>query len=286
MLLLIPVFVGAVLVLGYRYISSSQAQVSALQVTATPQAEVFLNNTSLGKTPLYSDKLKPEEYSLKLVPDSTMGLFNFEEKITLRSGILTVVDRVFKATEAESETSIVSLEQLGNKNAVEISIVSSPEGAEVKLDEAAHGVTPLLLKDVSVSDHQITIAKEGYNSKTLRVHPTEGYRLTASTKLSISQAATPSPQSAPSPESPTDRPTPTPSKEKSKEATTAGKVRILETPTGFLRVRAEPSTASKELTRVSPDDTFTLLDKKEGWLKITLQDGREGWISSQYAQEE
>lgn len=278
LLLLIPVIVGASLVLGYRYISSSSTQVAALQVTATPQTEVFLNETSLGKTPLYSDKLKPGEYSLRLVPDSASGLFNFEEKITLRNGVLTVVDRVFKATEAESETSIVSLEQLGNKNALEISIVSSPDGAEVKLDETVQGTTPLLLKDISASDHQISISKEGYNNKTLRVHPTEGYRLTTSTKLAISQATALA--------TPTGQPIGTPSAKKANETTASGKVRILETPTGFLRVRAEPSTASKEITRVSPEDTFDFLDEQEGWVKIKVSSTQEGWVSTQYAQKE
>lgn len=267
LVLLIPIFIGAALILGFRFFSSSRIEVAALQVTATPQAEVVLDDISLGKTPLYNDKLKPGEHVLKLVPQDS-GLFNFEEKTLLRAGILTVLDRVFKSTEAESETSTISLERLGQKGAVEITVVSSPENADVKLDEQPQGVTPLLLKDVAVSDHQITITKDGYNTKTLRVRPTEGYRLTISVKLSILKP----------PSGDTNA-----SLEEQREATKAAIARILQTPTGFLRVREEASVASKEITRVSPGDTFPLLETQENWFKIKLKDGKEGWISRQYA---
>lgn len=266
LLLFIPLIIAGLLFLGFRYISSSGANVSALQVTATPQAEVFLNNISLGKTPLYNDKLKPGEHTLKLVPQaaaetSSPGLFNFEEKITLREGILTVVDRIFKSTEAESEVSILSLERLAQRKAVEIAVISTPAGAEVKLDEQPQGVTPLLLKDVSISDHQITLMKEGYNNKTLRVRPNEGYRLTASVKLSILRIVG----------------------ESVAPPTASATVRILETPIGFLRVREAASTASREIARVKPGETFPFLEEKEGWFKIQLSDASEGWVSSQYA---
>ena len=260
--ILIPLFIGATLVLGYQYFATSRIQVSALQITATPQAEVFFDNISLGKTPFYNDKLKPGEHTIKLVPQDS-GLFNFEEKMTLRNGVLTVIDRIFKTTEAESETSNISLEKLSTNNASEITVVSSPQGAEVKLNEQSQGITPLLLKDIPISDHQITIAKEGYKTKTLRVRPTEGYRLTISAKLSIVR-----------PDESQVSPTATPKTQT---------VQILQTPTGFLRVRQEASTTSKEIARVSPNETFPLLETGEDWFKIQLEDGSEGWISSQYA---
>jgi len=270
-LLVFPIIivVATVLFLGFRYISSSQVRISALQVTATPQSEVFLDNASVGKTPFYHDKISPGEHTLKLVPQeaANTGLFNFEEKVTLREGVLTVVDRIFKSTEAESEVSILTLEPIGTDKA-EVAVVSSPDGAEVKLDEQPQGVTPLIIKEITVSDHQITVSKEGYNSKTVRIRPNDRYRLTTSLKLSILRtvgetAATPSAVE--------------------KEATSAATVKILETPVGFLRVRREPSTGSAEIARVKPGDSLPLLEEREGWYKIKLPDEKEGWISSQYA---
>lgn len=268
LLLLIPVFLGVAIILGFRFISSSRAEFGALQVTSTPQAEVFLDKISLGKTPLYNDKLKPGEYSLRIVPQGSSGLVSFEQKITLRNGILTVLDRIFKATEAQSETSVISLESISGKGVSEIAVVSSPDSGEVKLDDQPQGITPLLLKEVSISDHQIAVSKDGYNTKTLRVRSAEGYRLTASVKLSVGKTTEASPSS------------------QAQEASKSATIRILQTPTGFLRVRKDPSVSSAEIARVNPSDTFPLIEEAEGWYKIKLPDEKEGWISGQYAKRE
>jgi len=59
----------------------------------------------------------------------------------------------------------------------------------------------------------------------------------------------------------------------------------LSTPTGFLRVRSEPSTAGEEVAQVDPGDRFPYLETDEdtGWFKIEYEDGEEGWVSNQYA---
>lgn len=268
LLLIVPLLIAGALFLGFLFVSSFQTEVSALQVTAIPQAEVFLDAISLGKTPMRNDKLKPGEHVLKLVPqDESSSLFAFEEKLTLRKNVLTAVDRVFKTTEAESEVSIISLEPGSNKKTIEIAVTSTPQGSEVKLDEQPQGISPLLLKDVTNSDHQITITKEGYKSKTLRVGPKEGYRLTVFGKLAIKSSE----------ETKTEEPA-----EEPKPTNDSKTIRILNTPTGFLRVRLSPSTKSGELTRVNPGETFPLLEEKEGWYKIALPDKKEGWVSSLY----
>lgn len=261
--LLIPLLVAALLFGIFQFISSSKTEFAALMVTSTPPAEVFLDNASLGKTRFASDKIIPGEHTIKLVPVDSSGLFSFEQKIRFENGVMTVLDRTFKSTEAESEGSIISLEKLGPKNAVEIAVTSTPDAAEVKLDEQPQGVTPLLLKSVTASDHEITLSKEGYNNKTLRVRPAEGFRLTAAVKLSIQRVE----QSSPSAE---------------KQASESGKILILDTPTGFLRVRQDATVTSGEIAKVLPDESYPLLESRPGWYKIKL-DGKEGWVSSQYA---
>ncbi len=61
------------------------------------------------------------------------------------------------------------------------------------------------------------------------------------------------------------------------------KVLILNTPTGFLRVREDASIASKEITKVKPGESYELLEEKTNWFKIKIDDKTTGWISSQYA---
>ena len=59
----------------------------------------------------------------------------------------------------------------------------------------------------------------------------------------------------------------------------------MDTPTGFLRVRSEPSSIAKEIGQVEPGNVYYFLeqDTVTGWLKIEYEEGKEGWISSQYA---
>jgi hypothetical protein len=60
------------------------------------------------------------------------------------------------------------------------------------------------------------------------------------------------------------------------------KARILPTGTGWLRVRAEPSLSSAEVTKINVGESFEILAEQEGWIKIKLADGGEGWVSSSF----
>ncbi|MBI4033093.1 MAG: SH3 domain-containing protein [Candidatus Blackburnbacteria bacterium] len=57
-------------------------------------------------------------------------------------------------------------------------------------------------------------------------------------------------------------------------------VRILDTPTGWVRVRETPW--GTEIGRVYPGDKLTYLDEVEGWVQVGLQDGSKGWIFKKY----
>ncbi len=54
------------------------------------------------------------------------------------------------------------------------------------------------------------------------------------------------------------------------------------TPTGYLNVRATPSSSAKQLAQVHPGETYPYTATQSGWYKITLTDGSEGWVSGQY----
>lgn len=61
---------------------------------------------------------------------------------------------------------------------------------------------------------------------------------------------------------------------------------ILETPTGWLRVREGPGTNYPEITKIYSGETYPLLEESEGWYKIELEDGGNGWIHASYATKE
>jgi hypothetical protein len=259
-----------------QYYLSINAQRGALQVTSAPDSKVYLNDQYLGQTPLCkceaADMLTAGEYTIRLVPLDT-SLREFQEKVIISPAVLTVVDRKF-GKNGLSEGSIISLTPLVEKDKTELLVTSFPQTAEVLLDDTIIGTTPLSHKDPTESDHVLKIRKEGYNDKEVRIRTPRGYKLTVSAYLSTNgdpqQAATASATPAPEGSSPT----PTPVQER---------VTILDTPTGFLRVRATPSTTGAEVGRVSPGQTYPLSSEQTGWFEITLEDGTKGWVSSEYA---
>lgn len=266
--LFIPLIVALGIFLVFTFFFNRVSGKGALQVTTTPKSKVFLNGNQVGVTPLClceaNQMVNVGEYTLKVVPE--MGnLDPFEEKITISKSILTVVDRVF-GPGATSEGSVITLSPL-DADAVEVLVLSLPDKANVFMDSSAVGFTPLLLKNITASDHEIKLTKEGFRDKIIRIRTVSGYKLSATVYLGVgANTPTPSPSSSPSA-------TPKPAQ-----------VTILQTPTGFLRVRAEASIGAAEVGRVNPGETYELVSEQGEWYSIRLSNGTVGWISSQYAQ--
>lgn len=263
------------LFLGVQYYLNAHSQKGALQVTSGPQSKVYLNDKYLGQTPLCkceaSDMLVAGEYTIRLIPlDSSLQ--EFQEKITISQAVLTVVDRKF-GKNAQSEGSIISLSPLEDKKKTELLVVSFPQGANVLLDGQSIGTTPLLSKDPTESDHILKVNKEGYSEKEVRIRTPLGYKLTVAIYLSASasdlgvhpsDAVTPSPDASATPALKTS-------------------VIILQTPTGYLRVRETPSISAAEVGRVTPEKTYAIVSEEGGWYEIAFDTGKTGWISTQYA---
>ncbi len=50
----------------------------------------------------------------------------------------------------------------------------------------------------------------------------------------------------------------------------------------FVNVREEPTTNSKIIATVNPNDTFEFSEVRDNWYKIVVQEGIEGWVSGNY----
>jgi hypothetical protein len=209
-------------------------------------------------------------HSVRLVPLQG-DLEPFEEKITITPSVLTVVDRTF-GPGASSQGSVISLLPISDKKDAELLIVSFPNKSQIFLDSNPTGASPLLLKNLTVSDHEIQLTKDGYKDKTLKIRTVSGYKLEALVFLGVnltaattSAIASPSPSVSPSP-------------------AVSVKVLILATPTGFLRVRQDAIITSSQIGTVNPGEKYDFIAEKPGWMEIRLANGQTGWISSQYAQ--
>lgn len=244
----------------------------ALQVTSNVGAKILLNGKVIGNTPLCkceeNDRIDEGQYTLQLVPQDSSNTFT--TKIRVGKGVLTAVDRTFLPGSYASSYTLY-LEKIFSSEA-QLFISSIPNGALVSVDGTDSGTTPLFLKNLSASPHEIEIQKGGYGKKTIRVKTAEGYKLIVEAVLGTLPSLN---EVLPGKEPPT-TPTPTLSQ---------ARVIVSSTPTGFLRVRQDASIASPEIGRVTPGQNLLLLEEKEEWYKIQMPDGKtEGWISVSFAE--
>ena len=271
LLFVLPVVIALIVIGIVAFFFTTNQGKGALQVTSIPKSQVFLNGKLLGHTPLckceLSDMPAVGEYTLRLVPDDTT-LASFEEKIPITKSVLTVVDRTF-GEGATSEGIIITLQPLDDKKSLSLLAISFPDGAKVLLDKNSAGNTPLLLKNVTDSDHEIKVQKDGYKEKTVRIRTVSGYKLSALIYLGVNPTL--------------ESPSPTPTASPSATPTVVQKVVILQTPTGFLRVRDTASLSGNEIARVTPGEMYELVSETAGWFEIKLKDGNTGFISTQYS---
>lgn len=241
----------------------------ALQVTTNTRAQVFLDNKPIGETPLcrceQNETLPQGLYELKIVPnDKSVSPFSF--RVEINPGVLTAVDRTFLPG-SFSSAYILTLKKTDARDS-QVFVASIPDEALVSLDGDSKGVTPLTLKGVSASEHETEIQKQGFAKKTVRIRTVPSYKLIlnvilgAEGEIDETQDVTPTPTAIP--------------------AVSENTVLIKSTPTGFLRVRKDPSTGSEEIGRVSPGETYKFIDENESWFKIELPDGKQGWVSKIY----
>lgn len=270
---LAPLLIAVLIFFGILFFMDRKSGKGALQVTSVPKSSVYLGDKFIGNTPLCAcdsiQMLSVGDYTVRLIPAE--GNFRpFEEKIAINKSTLTAVDRTF-ADNGSSDGSIISLIPLDSKKDIEIMIVSLPDKAAVFLDSNPIGTTPLLLKQVSESDHDLRLTKDGYKDKSIKIKTALGFRLSSLVFLGVKTDLSDSFASSSATPSPT---------------IIVRKILILNTPTGFLRVRESSSVNSSEIVQVKPGESYELIEEKEDWFKIKLNNDKAGWISSQYAVKE
>ncbi|HCS79379.1 TPA: hypothetical protein DIV55_06625 [Patescibacteria group bacterium] len=292
-LALFLVFLGllAAVVGVVKLLTGRSGKLGELRVESAPPASVFLDNKHLGRTP-FKDKVQAGEYTIKIVPEGTTPqLASWQGQISVGANLLTYVNANLAESELASAVDVLWLEKISGKLA-ELSITTNPDGASVLVDDETKGVTPLSLTDISTGDHSVTVTSPGFLSRTIKIKITPGYRVISSLKLALSAAGVPTPTPTPETTSmptPTKAPKATPTKTATSSASTQPDpakpfVIIKDTPTGFLRVRMEPTTSATESGRVNPGEKYHLEDTKSGWYQIKYDGTRLGWISGQYAE--
>lgn len=239
-----------------------------LQIISNIQATVYLNNKSIGTTPVCfcnsGQTITAGEYSLRISPFDT-SMTDFQTRIKINPKVLTAVNRDFQQGALASSYTL-TLEKIDDGNP-QLLITSIPDGAVVTIDGNPSSVTPLFQKNITASEHEVEIQKAGFNKKTMRIKTVANYKLVVSVILGTEVNGL---EDTPSP-------TPTP------EASSSAVIKIKDTTTGFLRVRETPSVSASEVTKVFPGESYPFLDETEGWYKIKVASS-EGWISNEFAE--
>lgn len=245
---------------------------AGISVKTSPESSVYINGVLVGRTP-YKTTHAPGEVTVKLVPESgEQKLLTFETKISLVSGVETLVRREFGETEDNSAGDIISYDKTSTGE-TSLVVVTTPADAQISLDGVPRGFSPYKTSVISPATHLVSIKAPGYNERSITLVVADGLRLTVFAKLSKAKEEFA-------------EPSPTPSPEKTVY------VEILKTPTGFLRVRTQPGSSGEEIAEVKPGSRFPFLQRDEasGWYQIQydeakpgLPNGITGWVAGQYA---
>lgn len=267
---------------------------AGLQIVVNPQANIYLDGKVLGQSPFNSQTLKAGQYTVK-VSATDPSLVPWEGKITLMPGAVTYIERQLATDPSKSHGHMLSYEKLTKKDSFEVSIISSPDTVSVAVDSAPLGFTPIKTDSVAVGPHTFTLTSPGYQDKVVRATVQAGQRLIINAQMSTQTIVTPSPTPTliePTPATTSATPTPTKvaditplPKQASGSAVATPYVLILDTPTGFLRVRADSSSSATEVAKVNPGDKFPFVQKDSTslWYQITYSGTSRGWVSAQYA---
>lgn len=239
---------------------------SGLLIETSPASTVYINGEEVGRTP-YTSIRKPGEITLRCIPDSFgTPLAPFEEKISLVSGVETVVRRYFGISDVFTEGEVLSFEKMPDRNATGITVVTEPENVQIRVNGADRGVTPFTTKTVNEGITKLNLVAAGYKDREVEVNLVKGYGLIAFIKMSKTEAVV------------------LPDNEE--KETGVKVVKILDTPTGFLRVRKEASSSAVEVGRVNEGEEYNLIEESNAgdWFKISPLQGVEGWVTAQYSE--
>jgi hypothetical protein len=289
LLLLLSLFVLFGIFIGIKiFVLDRKEAQGSLKVLSSPTATVSADGKNVGKTPL-DINLLVGEHLIKLTPDSTAtDTASWSGKVQIYKNSRTFVDRELGASDNTSSGVIFSIKKSdkAKKGEGEIEIETDPIGSIIYLDNDEKGIAPLLLESVPQGEHELSVYSPGFIRRTQKINVESGYQVVAQFKIALdpSYQKVDEPTDEATPSAKTETKESTPSAKTTPPAKTSGKLIVVvkDTPTGFLRVREEPTLNASESARVNPGAEFEVMEEKSGWYQITYEKGKTGWISAQY----
>ena len=252
------------LVLGGCSVKPTKTEI---EISSIPQAKIVIDDKDMGTTSsTYRDnELKPGEITLKLIPEDN-NLPAWSTKIRLNNLVTTVVNRKFGSEDKYSSGYVMYMEEIGKNEEATLIVNSVPADAAIAIDGQIKGLSPNRMEQISEGDRQVVISFPGFESQTIFVKMRKGYQVVMDVQLAqkIHEEIEVI-------------------EEEKELSVISEKVQILETGTGWLRVRSEPSLSGVEITKVDVGKKYEVIQKESDWYEIKVDEDTSGWISSQYA---
>ena len=246
---------------------------SAVEINSYPIAKVYLDGKEMGMTPYKNRTLSPGEIEIKLVTNES----SWTKKIKLQNNVNTVIDWEFGKSDEESGGYILFLEKTGDKKNAGLMAMSNPSAATISIDNEIKGFSPIKINNIGEGDKHLSLTFPGHKNSDIFVKAIKGYQLVV--EVILGKETTTINQ-----ETQDQGNQPLVEIENSDLVENKIRVTIKETETGWLKVREASSSASKEVARVNPNESYDLLEEATDWYKIDLGENKNGWISSKYAE--
>lgn len=218
------------------------------------EANVYLDGKEVGKTPFEDKNLDVKQYKVKIDKDGKV----WQGLINLNPQTVTVINRDLAYQQASSSGEILTLDKGRG-----ITVISNPTASDVEIDGKMVGKTPISV-NIESGEHTILLSHSNYFKRSIKVILPSDFNLTVSVDLALSEADLTS-ISAP-------------------VVTQTQEVKVLSTPTGFLRLRDQASLNGKEIGKVNVGEKLILLEELSGWMRVRLTNGTEGFVSSTYVE--
>lgn len=242
---------------------------SAVEIDSYPVSKVYIDGKEMGLTPYRNRNLTPGEIEIKLESNGK----EWTRKVKLQNNISTVINWEFGNNDNENGGYVLYLEKTGDKNKAGLLINTTPNKSTIAIDNEIKGMSPLKISNIGQGDKHITLSYPGYKTIDIFAKSLKGYQLIVEATLAedtVSEDHNEEDEETDNLDLIT-----TPAQQT---------VTIKETETGWLRVRENNSSVSKEVAKVNPGATYPILEEETDWYKIDLGNNVSGWISANYAE--
>lgn len=242
---------------------------SAVEINSYPVAKVFIDGKEMGLTPYRNRSLSPGEIEVKLEANGK----SWVKKIKLQNNISTVIDWEFGETNETSGGYVLYLEKTGDKKNAGLMVNTNPNKCTVTVDNEVKGLSPIRVADIGAGDRHLSLSFPAHKTLDIFMKSLKEYQLVVDAVLAEDTLEV----------------KPEEVKEQNPDlvsvpVSTATKIKIKETETGWLRVRESSSSAAKEIAKVNPGATYVMLEESRDWFKIDLGNRQSGWISTTYGE--